>query len=252
MMHQLNEIYRFLVARKVLQPRTRWVHYDLGSAGGIPWRLLLLASTSCLRIVGFDAQPEWKPPKSVLGRVLGTIIRRRSVSFAACVLGDGDSSFAVLHCCKNPGCSSLRIPNNVLLKRYPGIRDWFEVTKTIHVKPKAISEVVREQRIEIPDTVKIDIQGCEYEALRGFGDLLSGISAVECEVQFLPVYEGQHLFGDICELLGSKGFVLQHLERQGPFGHDLVEANAFWIRNDLSPRQQSIVNAWRVLHGLPA
>jgi len=47
------------------------------------------------------------------------------------------------------------------------------------------------------DAIKVDVQGEELNVLRGSGDHLDGVVALDVEVEFNPLYEGQPLFGDV-------------------------------------------------------
>ncbi|MFH0938675.1 MAG: FkbM family methyltransferase [Planctomycetota bacterium] len=58
------------------------------------------------------------------------------------------------------------------------------------------------------DILKLDLQGFELPALRGCGALLPKIKTILLEVEFLPMYEGQALFGDIDAFLRTNGFQL--------------------------------------------
>lgn len=62
-----------------------------------------------------------------------------------------------------------------------------------------------------PDILKLDLQGYELEALKGCEKILPGIKAITTEIEFVPLYNGQPLFGDIDVFLRSKGFYLLNL-----------------------------------------
>ena len=58
-----------------------------------------------------------------------------------------------------------------------------------------------------PDILSLDVQGMEYEVLQGAKKVLkSNVLAIITEIEFLPLYKGQKLFGDIFSLLKDKGF----------------------------------------------
>jgi FkbM family methyltransferase len=58
-----------------------------------------------------------------------------------------------------------------------------------------------------PDVLSIDTQGSELEILQGgAATLRDSVVAVVCEVEFVPLYRGQGLFGDITEHLREQGF----------------------------------------------
>jgi FkbM family methyltransferase len=104
---------------------------------------------------------------------------------------------------KKPECSSLLRPNRNYLDRFPDKDRWDIVgieeldCKTLNSLSDIIGDV---------DFIAIDIQGAEYEVLGSAETVLSGCLGIECEVEFLPVYEGQPLFGDVCKLLKTLQF----------------------------------------------
>lgn len=58
-----------------------------------------------------------------------------------------------------------------------------------------------------PDVLSIDTQGSELEILQGgTATLRDSVVAVVCEVEFVPLYRGQGLFGEIASYLSEQGF----------------------------------------------
>ncbi len=60
--------------------------------------------------------------------------------------------------------------------------------------------------------LKIDTQGYEAEVLAGAGDLLGEFGALQLEVSFVELYEGQQLAEETAQLLRDHGYRLQSLE----------------------------------------
>jgi FkbM family methyltransferase len=59
------------------------------------------------------------------------------------------------------------------------------------------------------DLIWMDLQGAELSALKGLGDtLLTNTAFIQTEVEHVPLYEGQPLFGDVRRFLHQKGFRL--------------------------------------------
>ncbi len=72
----------------------------------------------------------------------------------------------------------------------------------------SLDELLRQNRLgPAPDFLSIDTQGSEYEILSGAAEVLQSTLAVVLEVEFHPMYCGQKLFGDLCELLARQGFL---------------------------------------------
>ncbi len=56
--------------------------------------------------------------------------------------------------------------------------------------------------------LKIDTQGYEAQVLDGAPDLLASVRAVQCEVSFVPLYDGQPLFDAICTRMAAAGLAV--------------------------------------------
>ncbi|MEO8039527.1 MAG: FkbM family methyltransferase [Betaproteobacteria bacterium] len=61
--------------------------------------------------------------------------------------------------------------------------------------------------IPLPDFLSLDTQGSELEILRGAPRALDSAMCIVSEVEFLPLYKDQPLFGDVCRHLTDRGFV---------------------------------------------
>lgn len=62
-----------------------------------------------------------------------------------------------------------------------------------------------------PVLVKIDVQGCELDVLRGAGDGLDHVDEIVCECSYLELYTGQALAGAVIAFLEARGFALVHV-----------------------------------------
>ncbi len=78
--------------------------------------------------------------------------------------------------------------------------------KEINVEATRIDSWAQEKGIKKIDLAWLDLQGAEYEALEGMGDLLFTIQALFLEVMHQEMYTGQKLFKDILNLITEKGF----------------------------------------------
>ncbi|MDX2426946.1 MAG: FkbM family methyltransferase [Cycloclasticus sp.] len=61
------------------------------------------------------------------------------------------------------------------------------------------------------DLLKLGLQGYELVALKGCGKLLESIKIIAIEIEFIPLYDGQPLFGDIDVYLRAQGFRMLNL-----------------------------------------
>ena len=94
------------------------------------------------------------------------------------------------------------------------------IVKSYHGEKMDIHQVVEVQQVRLEDVMgancevdllKLDLQGYELEALKGCGKLLERIKIITTEIEFVPLYEGQPLFGDIDVYLRAHGFRLLNL-----------------------------------------
>ncbi len=126
----------------------------------------------------------------------------------------GDGCERRFYMCENPLTSSLYEPNHELLDRF----------QRLHL-PVVGSEMVQTQRlddiigIDGCDYLKLDIQGAELDAIRGGHRLLADALIVHTEIEFIPMYKGQALFGDIDVALRERGFLLHKF--QGLFSRQM-------------------------------
>lgn len=79
---------------------------------------------------------------------------------------------------------------------------------SITVDAIRIDDWAKEKGIEKIDLVWIDLQGAEYEAFDGMGELLPKVQAIYSEVENTEIYKGQKLMTDVTKLLNEKGLSL--------------------------------------------
>jgi len=130
--------------------------------------------------------------------------------FSPCVIGDGGK--ASFHRCNFTMTSSLLTPNLDVMGRYQNLPEFCEVVE--------VSEVTTVRLDDIPeargaDYIKLDVQGAEGQVLAGALACLESALVVHTEVEFVPLYEGQPLFGDIDTTLRSYGFMFHRMFPEG-------------------------------------
>lgn len=123
------------------------------------------------------------------------------VHCAALAAEDGLLPFRVL---RADVTSSVLAPS-ALKRRYNG--DAVDVVEELEVLALRLDGI-----FQAPiDVLKLDLQGFELEALRGLGERLVDVRVILTEVELVPLYDGQPLFGDIDVALRQAGFRLFHL-----------------------------------------
>jgi FkbM family methyltransferase len=124
----------------------------------------------------------------------------------------GDGREATFHVARYPGCSSLYEPDETLIDLFVTIAATqggnFEIVEKRRVQTRRLDDVY-----DLPSAhfIKLDVQGSELDILRNATRTLQSTLVVESEVEFVPLYKGQPLFGDIQSFLKTQGFLLHKL-----------------------------------------
>jgi FkbM family methyltransferase len=129
----------------------------------------------------------------------------------------------------SPACSSILLPNDEILSNYP-ISTCFEIKSQESVALTTIERLIDSGKIPLPDYIKCDAQGYDFEVLQGCGRYLKDISAIEVECQFKQIYKDQKTFFEIKNFMESFGFILRDIKHQGAFEYEVLELNAFFSK----------------------
>jgi FkbM family methyltransferase len=111
-----------------------------------------------------------------------------------------------LYITQHPMCSSLYRPNEDLNKLYNNL----EVTKLIkesEIETISLDFFAEKYEVIDIDFIKIDVQGSELDIFQGATKSLQNVLQIVCEVEFIPLYENQPLFGDVCNLLKKNDLI---------------------------------------------
>ena len=111
-----------------------------------------------------------------------------------------------LYITQHPMCSSLYRPNEDLNKLYNNL----EVTKLIkesEIETISLDFFAEKYEVIDIDFIKIDVQGSELDIFQGAAKSLQNVLQIVCEVEFIPLYENQPLFGDVCNLLKKNDLI---------------------------------------------
>jgi FkbM family methyltransferase len=182
-------------ARKTLQRISQLLEdqtlalIDVGAAGGIEprWKQI----TSKLDYVGFEPDDRSNAEDLVRGQ---DYVSYTLLPFALW----SENCLLEINLCRKPGVSSHFLPDINFTQRFPR-SDRFDVVGEVEVRAVRLDSV----DIKQCDFIKLDIQGGELAVLQGAEKLLPGVFGLEIEVEFLPIYKTQPLFGDICTFLAE-------------------------------------------------
>ncbi|MEM6491743.1 MAG: FkbM family methyltransferase [Pseudomonadota bacterium] len=122
----------------------------------------------------------------------------------------GDGSERTFYRTNNPLTGSLYKPDRSLVDEFNNLGAIMKVVEEIPVRTVALDDL---DEIEDFDGIKLDVQGAELDVLRGAQTKLAGCNIVVTEVEFIPIYEGQALYGDIERFLMEQGFLLHFMPR---------------------------------------
>ncbi len=175
---------------------------DVGCRDGVPAPWLSLGPN--VEILGFDPdaahcaelQAGWPGPGAA--------------EFVPIALGARQES-RTLHLTRLMAASSLYLPIAGIWEDYP-LLDALRPTGTSTVEVVDLDGYLRERGLASPDVMKLDVQGAELEVFAGAVGALGTVRAIDIEVTFEPMYEGQALFADVHAHLGAAGFKLWQLD----------------------------------------
>lgn len=101
---------------------------------------------------------------------------------------------------QHPMCCSLYEPNEDLLRLYHNFDVAYLDTET-EIDVSTLDSVVEEYNLGSIDFIKADVQGAELDIFKGAEKTLHDVLKIVCEVEFIPHYKNQPLFGDVCAFL---------------------------------------------------
>jgi len=118
------------------------------------------------------------------------------------VLGDG--SDGVLNVCELEGMTSLLVPDPAHLALFNLFPIWGTVKHQIPVTTRKLDDVAEVAHL---DFLKMDVQGAERAVLAHGRAKLADTVVIQTEVSFVPLYQGQPVFGEIDLALRELGFL---------------------------------------------
>jgi len=179
----------------LLSPQRRTAILDIGAnpIDGDPPYKRMLAAGLC-DVTGFEPQAE------ALARLNASAgPHERYLPHA---LGDGTSR--TLHVCELEGMTSLLVPDTAHLALFNLFPIWGDVKARIPVQTRRLDDIAE---VAPPDFLKMDIQGSERDVLEHGREKLAGAVAIQTEMSFIPLYQGQPTLGEMDALLRRMGFL---------------------------------------------
>lgn len=90
---------------------------------------------------------------------------------------------------------------------------------------KRLENVIDSRIVKRPALLKIDVQGFEYEVLKGAGELLEQIDIIYVELSYIELYQGQKLANHVFNLLEKNNFDYEGRYNSVFAGSILVQAD---------------------------
>ena len=181
--------------QSLLAPERLTEVVDIGANpidGEPPYRAMLAAGLC--RVTGFEPQPE---ALRALQRQQGPLER-----YLPWAVGDGQPH--TLNVCAASGMTSLLEPDPAALALFEVLRPMAQVVARVPLPTRRLDDLAEIARL---DFLKIDAQGSELAVFRSGTARLSQAVAVQAEVSFVPLYQGQPALGDIDLELRRQGFM---------------------------------------------
>lgn len=176
---------------------------DVGAMSEGQDRYHELVASGLARVTGFEPDPQ----------EFARLQERPASAYRYLPLFLGSGGPATFHATRYPGCASLFEPDPRVIDLFTTIGcstpdGNFYVERSEAVNTTRLDELGPEVAV---DYLKIDIQGGELDVLRHGTGKLAQTLVIESEVEFIPLYKDQPLFGDVQCFLRDQGFVLHKL-----------------------------------------
>lgn len=174
------------------------------------------------QVLWIEADPDTfaKLTEVLAGRQSGT---RHLAECALVSASDGEAlSF---HRFKGDGASSsIHRATDTLKARFPQAGETGEI---LEMKTRSLPDILARHEIEPTQAARpmlvLDVQGHEFEVLRGLGDGLTAFELCKCEVSRVPMYEGGARFEEIDAHFRAYGYrLVSHRYAQVPRHGDVL------------------------------
>lgn len=147
-------------------------------------------------------------------------------------------------CSAQSGMTSIFKPDDEALKFFNGFSQFGKVHSTEDVQTTKLDDI---DDIRSPDFLKMDVQGAELGVLKHGAKTLENCLAMQLEVSYFPLYEGQPSFGDIDVYMREQGYLPHRFIEVKRWsisptifnndfrvaGNQLLESDIIYIKNPL-------------------
>jgi len=199
------------------------------------------------RLTGFEPQPE------ALERL--NAAKGPNETYLSHVVGDGGE--AVLNIYRGSGFASCFPIDESSVRLISGMERYARKVDEVRLRSVRLDDC---DAVDSIDFLKIDVQGSELAVIRNGREKLRDAVAIQTEVRFLPLYEGEPGFGELDLELQDQGFLLHELIGMKPFRlnsrfasrvrrrdrRQLIDGDAIYVRDlrsidDWTDRQVAVL-----------
>ena len=186
------ELFSFLGMNEPL----RCIDVGALSIGGEPEAWIEWAQEGYAEVLGFE------PLKEECDR-LNRLALASGIKARYLPMGLGDGKEHIFHITNVPMTSSLFPPAQSTVDLFHALGDLMQVVSREHINTHRLDDI---EEAESTDFLKLDVQGAELMIMENARNTLASVSVIQCEVEFIELYQGQPLHADIDSFLRSQGF----------------------------------------------
>jgi FkbM family methyltransferase len=183
------------ILAELLAPVRRTAIVDVGAnpIDGDPPYKAMLAAGLC-DVIGFEPQPA----------ALARLEQKKGPHERYLPYALADGTERILNVCELEGMTSLLVPDPDRLALFNLFPIWGSVKQRIPVTTRKLDDIAE---IAAMDFLKMDVQGAEREVLEHGRGKLKDAVAVQTEVSFIALYEGQATLSEMDQLMRELGFL---------------------------------------------
>jgi FkbM family methyltransferase len=191
----------FTLADALGEPAPEITILDIGAMPTGQERYHALVSQGCAQV--FSVEPS--------ASALADVPEQDRDHFIPHFLGDGQP--ATFHEARYPGCSSLLATNDEMINLFQTIGAEQDTGNFTTLSTQTVETVRLDDLEDLPDIdfLSIDTQGSELKILENGHTVLANVLVLESEVEFVPLYKDQPLFGHLQVALADRGFVMHKM-----------------------------------------
>lgn len=191
--------------------------YDVGAHVGT-WSLLAKALIPDSIIHAFE------PIESHITEFQNRMSHVNSINLHQIALGNQTGNMKI-NITNRSDASSLLETTELVNEQYGVKKDKEQIIKIF-----TLDDYIANQKIPLPNFIKLDVQGYELEVLKGAQQCIYHAKWILCEASFYPYYQNQPLFYDIFEHLYKQSYNVYAFGSDTTLGSRLTQVDVLFKR----------------------